>query len=89
MSSAAAPSPSTNVPTPAAEGPAAVVAAPAWWRGLSAWFVAAMLFAGLFAPLLANDVPLVARVAGAWSFPAFADLVGAPPVGPGDLSWKQ
>lgn len=88
MSAAAAPSPTTNAPTPAAAGPV-VAAAAVWWRGLSAWFVAAMLFVGLFAPLLANDVPLVARVGGSWSFPAFADLVGAPPVGPGDLSWKQ
>ncbi|MEZ6038580.1 MAG: ABC transporter permease [Planctomycetota bacterium] len=44
---------------------------------------------GLFAPLLANDVPLAARVQGHWSFPAFADLVGDPPPGPDDLGWKQ
>lgn len=89
-STASVPSPGTNVPTtaPAAmAGPAVEVRS--WWRSLSLWFVGSMLFVGLFAPLLANDVPLVARVAGSWSFPAFADLVGAPPVGPGDLSWKQ
>lgn len=86
---AAAPSPTTNGAPLAIAGPEPVVAARPWWRSLSAWFVTAMLFVGLFAPLLANDVPLVARVGGAWSFPAFADLVGEPPVGPGDLSWKQ
>ncbi len=45
--------------------------------------------AGAFAPVIANDVPLVARVGGAWSFPAFADLVGQPPPGPADRPWKQ
>lgn len=89
MSSAAAPSPTTNAPTPAESAGPAVATRTAWWRSLATCFVGAVLFAGLFAPLLANDVPLVARVAGTWSFPAFADLVGAPPVGPGDLSWKQ
>ena len=44
---------------------------------------------GLLAPLLANDVPLVARRAGVWSYPAVADWFGSPPPGPDDLSWKQ
>jgi len=47
------------------------------------------LLVGLFAPLLANDVPIVAKVDGSYSFPAFADLIGDPPPGPHDLSWKQ
>lgn len=47
------------------------------------------LVVGLFAPLIANDVPLVAKVSGSYSFPAFADLVGDAPPGPNDLSWKQ
>ena len=47
------------------------------------------LLVGLFAPLIANDVPLIAKVDGAISFPAFADLVGEAPPGPHDLSWKQ
>jgi peptide/nickel transport system permease protein len=34
-------------------------------------------------------VPLAARVGGEWSFPAFADLVGEAPAGPGDRGWKQ
>ena len=49
-------------------------------RGALRWLpwtiVALMLFVGLFAPLLANDVPLVAKVDGTYSFPAFADLIG-------------
>jgi peptide/nickel transport system permease protein len=52
-------------------------------------FAGGVVLCGMFAPLLANDVPLVARVDGTWWFPAFADLVGTPPVGPHDLSWKQ
>jgi len=46
-------------------------------------------FVGLFAPVLANDVPLAARIGGVWSFPAVEDWFGTPPPGPGDLSWKQ
>jgi peptide/nickel transport system permease protein len=53
------------------------------------WLVALVLLVGAFAPLLANEVPLVARVGGHWTFPAFADLVGQPPPGPGDRTWKQ
>jgi peptide/nickel transport system permease protein len=47
-----------------------------------------LLFVALFAPVLANDVPLCARVDGTWSFPAFQELVGRAPPGP-DGSWKQ
>lgn len=56
---------------------------------LAAWGALLLLVVGMLAPLLANDVPLVARRDGQWSFPAFADLVGRPPPGPGDLTWKQ
>ncbi|MBX3464043.1 MAG: ABC transporter permease [Planctomycetes bacterium] len=49
----------------------------------------AFVLLGLLAPFLANDVPLVARVGGVWSFPALADCFGVPTAGPGDLSWKQ
>lgn len=60
------------------------------WRRRAPWLFAALLaVAAVFAPVLANDVPLVARVAGQWSFPAFAELVTAPPPGPGDLGWKE
>ena len=75
-------------PSVAAPVAASTTAAP-WWRSVSSWFVALVLVVGVFAPLLANDVPLVARVGGQWSFPAFADLIGAPPVGPADTSWKH
>lgn len=51
--------------------------------------VVATILIGLLAPLIANDVPLLAKVDGVWAFPAFADLFGDPPPGPGDLSWKQ
>ena len=58
-------------------------------RWLPWMVVGLMLTVGLFAPLIANDVPLVAKVDGVYSFPAFADLVGDVPPGPHDLSWKQ
>ena len=48
-----------------------------------------MLIAGVFAPLIANNVPLIAKVDGEYSFPAFADLIGEAPPGPHDLTWKQ
>lgn len=56
---------------------------------LSGYLLALLLVVGCFAPMLANDLPLVARVGGSWSFPAVVDCFGAPPAGPGDLSWKQ
>ena len=59
------------------------------WRSGAFWILVVIVLCGLLAPLLANDVPLVARVGGQWQFPAFVDLFGAPPVGPGDLTWKQ
>lgn len=61
---------------------------PRWFRVVG-WLAWALLAIGAFAPLLANEVPLAARVAGRWSFPAFADLVGRPTDAPDDLSWKQ
>ncbi len=48
-----------------------------------------LAFVGLFAPVLANDVPLAARIDGVWSFPAVEDWFGKAPPGPNDLSWKQ
>ncbi|MBM4059862.1 MAG: ABC transporter permease [Planctomycetes bacterium] len=75
--------------TPMGTGPARRPRLRRLWRRGVVLFAAAVALIGLFAPLLANDVPLCARVAGAWSFPAFADYAGAPPPGPGDLTWKQ
>jgi peptide/nickel transport system permease protein len=60
-----------------------------WWQRGSTWLAVAVLALGLFAPVIANDVPLAARVDGEWSFPAFAELVGERPQGPRDLAWKQ
>ncbi len=60
-----------------------------WWQRVSSWVALAVVLVGLFAPLLANEVPLVARHGGRWSFPAFAHLVGRASPGPQDLSWKQ
>lgn len=62
---------------------------PGWWRHPAAWVVTLLFAVGALAPLLANDVPLAARVGGKWSFPAFAELVGRSVPGPGDLTWKQ
>lgn len=52
-------------------------------------FLFGVLLVGMLAPLVANDVPLVAKVDGELRWPAFADLVGDAPPGPDDLSWKQ
>ncbi|MFK7740720.1 MAG: ABC transporter permease [Planctomycetota bacterium] len=61
-----------------------------WFRRWLPWaVVGATLVVGLLAPLLANEVPLVASVDGVLRFPAFADLFGSAPPGPEDLSWKQ
>ncbi len=59
------------------------------WRQRLPWLAAGVLgIIALLAPILANDVPLVARVAGHYAFPAFAELIGTAPPGPGDLGWK-
>ncbi len=58
------------------------------WRLVPAFGLAVALV-GVFAPLLANDLPLVARVGDRWAFPAFADWLGRATAGPNDLSWKQ
>jgi peptide/nickel transport system permease protein len=60
-----------------------------WWKHAAVWLGALVVLVGVLAPVIANDVPLVARVGGKWSFPAFADLVGQAPPGPGDRPWKQ
>ena len=43
---------------------------------------------GSVGPFLCDDIPLVARVDGDWSFPAFRATVGAIPRPPADTSWK-
>lgn len=57
-----------------------------WWPRLC---LGAILFCAVFAPLLANDVPLCARIAGRWQFPACRDLVGAAPAAPDGGSWQR
>lgn len=52
--------------------------------------VVLFLFVGVFAPVLANDVPVVAEVDGEWHFPAISTFFGAaPPAGPTGLTWKR
>lgn len=57
------------------------------------WFLAALLGAGLFAPLIANDRPLVARIDGRIAFPAFGDLFHfggvSLPSGRPDVTWDS
>ncbi|MBK8101564.1 MAG: ABC transporter permease [Planctomycetes bacterium] len=60
-----------------------------WRRRLPRWFLGLMAIAALFAPILANDVPLLARSGGTWSFPAFATWFGPPPTAPTDFGWKD
>lgn len=62
---------------------------PSRWRRVPFWIAGLLFVVALLAPVLVNDVPLAARVAGTWSFPAVADLFGKAPPGPEDLSWKQ
>jgi peptide/nickel transport system permease protein len=50
--------------------------------------LAALLAVAALAPLLANDRPLVARVAGALRFPAFASYLGDRGPAPGAVPWK-
>ncbi|MEI6130154.1 MAG: ABC transporter permease [Planctomycetota bacterium] len=42
-----------------------------------------------FGPLLASEVPLVARVDGQLCMPAVQELFGSAPPGPGDLDWQS
>lgn len=54
-----------------------------------AWAWLALVVAlGVLAPLLCNDVPLLARAAGRWRFPAFESYVGMPAPPPQHGSWK-
>ncbi len=57
------------------------------WTPMVVGFAVLVAVVGVLAPLLANDLPLVARIGGTWSFPAFVDWAGTAPPGPGDLSW--
>ena len=51
--------------------------------------LATFLIAGLFAPIIANDRPIVASVGGDLHFPAFRTYLGEFDQGPGGLTWKR
>lgn len=53
------------------------------------WLATLLLAIAAFAPMVANDVPLVARVGGEWRFPAVADCFGAATAPPFDDTWKR
>ena len=48
-----------------------------------------LLAVAVFAPLLANDRPLIARVGGELRFPAFATYLGDRSAAPGGVPWKR
>lgn len=48
-----------------------------------------LLLVAVLAPLLANDLPLVARVGGALRFPAFSTYFGPKPISPAGPTWKD
>lgn len=58
-------------------------------RRLNRWLCLLLVLTAVLAPLLANHVPLVARVAGMWSFPAFASYLGPVAPGPGNQTWQE
>lgn len=57
-------------------------------RRLNLVFAVSLLLVAVLAPLLANDVPLIARVHGSLRFPAFASYFGDP-VPSADQTWKD
>lgn len=57
-------------------------------RRLSAWIAGALLLVALLAPLLCNDVPLVARAGGELWFPALRSYAGDAGLAPDGRTWK-
>jgi ABC-type microcin C transport system permease subunit YejE len=62
---------------------------PSLGRRLNRWLAVLFVLVAVLAPLLANHLPLVARVGGEWRFPALASYLGTGAPGPGDLTWKE
>ncbi|MBM3973710.1 MAG: ABC transporter permease [Planctomycetes bacterium] len=58
-------------------------------RAPSLWLALALVALGALAPVVANDAPLALRRDGAWSFPAFAELVGRAAVAPDGGGWRD
>lgn len=58
-------------------------------RAPSLWLLFALVALGALAPIVANDAPLALRHDGAWSFPAFAELVGRAPAAPDGGGWRE
>lgn len=58
-------------------------------RRLAWWSLALLVLCGLLAPLLSNDVPLLARTRDGLRFPALIAWRGVPPAPPGGSTWKE
>lgn len=58
-------------------------------RAPSLWLALALALLGALAPVVANDAPLALRRDGAWSFPAFAELIGSASVAPDGGGWRD
>jgi peptide/nickel transport system permease protein len=56
---------------------------------VAAWSLGVLLAVGLLAPVLSNDVPLVARTQDGVSFPALHAWRGMPPAPPRGATWKD
>ncbi len=58
-------------------------------KRLNLVFALSLLVVALFAPLLANNLPLMARVDGSLRFPAFSEFLGAEPASPEGSTWNE
>jgi peptide/nickel transport system permease protein len=58
-------------------------------KRLAVWVLVGLVAVGLLAPLLANDLPIVARVGDEWHFPAFRSYLAEHPRGPQGQPWKR
>lgn len=58
-------------------------------RRLAWWAFGFVLVCGGLAPVLSNDIPLVAKTDAGWRFPALATWRGVPPAPPAGATWKE